>query len=300
MKRLTSFCMAAVTPGRLVILDEPTNDVDPVRRRLLWAQVRALGDEGVAVLLVTHNVVEAERSVDALVLLDAGRVVAAGTPATMKAGLAEGLRLELVPEPGRSPAVPAGLGIAVETGGRLAVDAPVAPSPARRSPGRSRSSGTASIEEFALAPATLEDAYIAIVDRQAAEPGRRAARPGRPSMSPLRHYLLLLRVAGAPDEGVPAASRCSSRACSRSGSWPATRCCFPAIDTATILFLATGAPAITLLTMGLVGDPPGRGPRRSRRDRSSTSARCRCRGCRSCSRISPSGPGSCCPASCSR
>jgi len=41
--------MAAVEPGRLVILDEPTNDVDPVRRRLLWTQVRAIADEGAAV-----------------------------------------------------------------------------------------------------------------------------------------------------------------------------------------------------------------------------------------------------------
>ena len=168
MKRLTSFCMAAVTPGRLVILDEPTNDVDPVRRRLLWAQVRALGDEGVAVLLVTHNVVEAERSVDGLVLLDSGRVVAAGTPATLKAGLADGLRLELVPEPGRSPAVPAELGAAVETGGRLVVTIPHARAgeAVAWAAGQQRDG---CIEEFALAPATLEDAYIAIVDRQAAD-----------------------------------------------------------------------------------------------------------------------------------
>ena len=86
VKRLVSFCMAAVEPGKLVILDEPTNDVDPVRRRLLWAQVRSLADEGAAVLLVTHNVIEAERSVDALAILDHGRVLTQGTPAELKAG----------------------------------------------------------------------------------------------------------------------------------------------------------------------------------------------------------------------
>ena len=64
VKRLVSFAMAAVVPGRLVVLDEPTNDVDPVRRRLLWASVRGLAEGGSSVLLVTHNVVEAERSVD--------------------------------------------------------------------------------------------------------------------------------------------------------------------------------------------------------------------------------------------
>ena len=106
VKRLTSFCMAAVLPGKVVMLDEPTNDVDPVRRRLLWTQVRALADDGAAVLLVTHNVVEAERSVDRLAILDRGRTVVEGTPAELKASVAGELRLELTLEPG-SPAPPA-------------------------------------------------------------------------------------------------------------------------------------------------------------------------------------------------
>src|SRR5215469_6456832 len=46
VKRLVGFAMVTVAPGRLVILDEPTNDVDPLRRRLLWEQVRQLGDRG--------------------------------------------------------------------------------------------------------------------------------------------------------------------------------------------------------------------------------------------------------------
>ncbi|ROP32420.1 ABC-2 type transport system ATP-binding protein [Couchioplanes caeruleus] len=83
VRRLTAFGMAAVVPGRLVMLDEPTNDVDPVRRRLLWAQIRALADNGHAVVLVTHNIAEAERAVDRVVVLDHGRVVAAGSPAEL-------------------------------------------------------------------------------------------------------------------------------------------------------------------------------------------------------------------------
>ena len=43
VKRLVSFAMAAVVPGRVVVFDEPTNDVDPVRRRRLWSAVRAVG-----------------------------------------------------------------------------------------------------------------------------------------------------------------------------------------------------------------------------------------------------------------
>ena len=64
----------------MVVLDEPTNDVDPLRRRLLWQEVRRLGDAGVAVLLVTHNVMEAEKAVDRLAVIDRGRLLAEGTP----------------------------------------------------------------------------------------------------------------------------------------------------------------------------------------------------------------------------
>ena len=163
VKRLVAFAMAAVTPGRLVMLDEPTNDVDPVRRRLLWQQVRELADHGSAVLLVTHNVVEAERSVDRLAILDAGRVVADGTPAALKARLGAELRLELVIDP-RSTDVPVSpFGRAVVTvGNRLMVGVPTdAAGPAVAWAESLQRAGT--VEEFTLGPATLEDVYVALV-----------------------------------------------------------------------------------------------------------------------------------------
>ena len=89
--RLTAFAMAAVIPGRLVVLDEPTNDVDPVRRRLLWDEIRRIADAGSGVLLVTHNVREAETVVDRVTVLDHGRVLADGTPAAL---VADGSSLE--------------------------------------------------------------------------------------------------------------------------------------------------------------------------------------------------------------
>ena len=92
--RLTSFCIAAIAPGQVVILDEPTNDVDPLRRKLLWEQVRLLADNGSGVLLVTHNVLEAERSVDRLAIMVGGRLIAQGTQETLKSGLGAKLSLE--------------------------------------------------------------------------------------------------------------------------------------------------------------------------------------------------------------
>ena len=82
--RLTAFCMAVAGPSRMVILDEPTNDVDPARRRLLWGHIRSIADRGRAVLVITHNVIEAERCVDRLSILHGGRVIAAGTPQAIR------------------------------------------------------------------------------------------------------------------------------------------------------------------------------------------------------------------------
>ena len=75
IRRLTAFAMAVVTPLPLVILDEPTNDIDAARRRLLWDAVRRRGDDGSGVLVVTHNVTEAERIIDTAVILDHGTVL---------------------------------------------------------------------------------------------------------------------------------------------------------------------------------------------------------------------------------
>ena len=83
--RLTCFCMAAIRPGRAVVLDEPTNDVDPVRRRYLWGAIRELTGDGTAVLLVTHNIGEAEGAVDEMAILDHGRVLARGNASHIKA-----------------------------------------------------------------------------------------------------------------------------------------------------------------------------------------------------------------------
>ena len=163
VKRLVAFAMASVAPGRLVMLDEPTNDVDPVRRRLLWQQVRALADDGAAVLLVTHNVIEAERSVDRLAILDAGRVIAEGTPAELKAVLGAELRLELVVDPraAEMPVSPLGRSV-VPVGNRLMVGVPMdAAGPAVAWAESLQRAGA--VEEFTLGPATLEDVYVALV-----------------------------------------------------------------------------------------------------------------------------------------
>lgn len=162
--RLTGFCMAAVQPGLVVVLDEPTNDVDPLRRRLLWGRVRALADAGTAVLLVTHSVGEAERAVDRVVMLDSGRVVAAGTPSELTRRVAEGLRLEVAVVPGAElPPAPWRPDGRPRTSGRGRVSLAVGPDSAGAAVDWARHLVTQGIaDEFALAPTSLEDAYLAL------------------------------------------------------------------------------------------------------------------------------------------
>lgn len=161
--RLTAFCMAAVVPGRVVILDEPTNDIDPLRRRALWQEVQELARRGSAVLLVTHNVLEAERVVNRLAIIDQGQVRGAGTPASLKESEGDAMRLELILEPGAAePALPDYLQNPVIVNRRIIGRVqPPDISAAIDWAHSQKESGTA--EEFSLGPATLEDVYIRLV-----------------------------------------------------------------------------------------------------------------------------------------
>ena len=66
-----------------MFLDELTQNLDPVGRRHTWDVIRRVRDGGTTVVLVTHDVEEAERLCDRIVVMDRGRVVADGTPAAI-------------------------------------------------------------------------------------------------------------------------------------------------------------------------------------------------------------------------
>lgn len=95
IRRMAGFAAAIVGGGRLLVLDEPTNDVDPVRRQLLWNIIDELGRDGATVLLVTHNLAEAERVIDRFAIIDEGRILREGTPGALRSVVTDRLRLEL-------------------------------------------------------------------------------------------------------------------------------------------------------------------------------------------------------------
>jgi ABC-2 type transport system ATP-binding protein len=90
--------LAAAIVGRpeLLFLDEPTAGLDPQARRATWDLIAELRSVGVSIVLTTHLMDEAERLADSVAIIDHGRLVAAGTPASLTGGRQQ-LRLRARP-----------------------------------------------------------------------------------------------------------------------------------------------------------------------------------------------------------
>lgn len=84
-----ALALAVVGRPELVFLDEPTAGLDPQARRSTWDLVRELRSDGVGVVLTTHFMDEAEELADDVVIIDAGRVIAQGSPEELCRGGAE-------------------------------------------------------------------------------------------------------------------------------------------------------------------------------------------------------------------
>jgi ABC-2 type transport system ATP-binding protein len=79
--------LALVGRPELVFLDELTQNLDPLSRRHTWDVIRRVRDTGTTVVLVTHDVEEAERLCDRIVVMHQGRIVADGTPSAIVSAL---------------------------------------------------------------------------------------------------------------------------------------------------------------------------------------------------------------------
>jgi ABC-2 type transport system ATP-binding protein len=97
MRRHLDLAASLVVRPSVVFLDEPTTGLDPRSRQAMWRVVSGLAGDGLAVLLTTQYLEEADRLADRVALVDGGRVVADGTPAQLKQQVA-GQRLDLALE----------------------------------------------------------------------------------------------------------------------------------------------------------------------------------------------------------
>ncbi len=83
MRRRLQIARALINRPQLVLLDEPTTGLDPQARHAVWERLRLLRSEGATLALTTHYMDEAAQLCDRLVIMDRGRIVRAGAPATL-------------------------------------------------------------------------------------------------------------------------------------------------------------------------------------------------------------------------
>lgn len=94
--RLVNLCQALIHHGELLVLDEPTAGLDPVNKQRVWQKILSLGKENVTVLLVTHDVAEAEKVLSRVGFIHHARVIALGTPSELKRDLKQNIKLQVV------------------------------------------------------------------------------------------------------------------------------------------------------------------------------------------------------------
>ena len=100
--RLASFATALIGDRPILVLDEPTNELDPANRRMVWDLLIELKRQhGHTIILVTHNVLEAERVIERVGIINHGRIMALGTPGALKARVDRRVHLELILTPGQ-------------------------------------------------------------------------------------------------------------------------------------------------------------------------------------------------------
>lgn len=125
-KQRLALAMALVGRPELLILDEPTAGMDPAAKAAVRTLIGDLRAAGRTILLTTHELADVERLADHVVVMDRGRVLAAGTPAELVAESTPALRFRLATVDGRDPAldqeVLAALGAAL--GGTIEADGP--------------------------------------------------------------------------------------------------------------------------------------------------------------------------------
>ena len=84
MRRRLDLAAGLLHRPRLLVLDEPTVGLDIESRSAIWHLLRQLVDEGTTVLLSSHYLEEVEALADQLAIIDAGRVIAEGSPDQLK------------------------------------------------------------------------------------------------------------------------------------------------------------------------------------------------------------------------
>jgi ABC-2 type transport system ATP-binding protein len=162
MKQKLGLVCALIHHPRVILLDEPTNGVDPVSRRDFWRILYSLLGEGIAILMSTAYLDEAERC-HRVALLHQGRILFSETPARLKTRLRGAVLSVIAPDPRRVRAELDGAegvlnALLVGDGVHLVVDDAAGRIPELRA--RLRAAGLSFDRMEAVAP-TIEDLFVA-------------------------------------------------------------------------------------------------------------------------------------------
>lgn len=161
-KQLVAVACALIAYRDVLVLDEPTSSLDPVARRLVWDVLDELREQwGTTVIFITHNVLEAERVLTRVGIVDKGRLIALGTPSELKAQVASRVRLEFrLRENGATPQLD-------DVGAELLPDGCWRVTALQRNVPHvieclTLRVGLEMMDDFRIQPPTLEDVYIAL------------------------------------------------------------------------------------------------------------------------------------------
>ncbi len=83
-RRRLDVALGVIHVPQVIFLDEPTSGLDPMSRARMWQEVRRLRDNGMTIFLTTHYLDEADALCDRISIIDAGLIVAEGTPSDLK------------------------------------------------------------------------------------------------------------------------------------------------------------------------------------------------------------------------
>jgi ABC-2 type transport system ATP-binding protein len=124
MRRRLDLAMTLVGDPRLIFLDEPTTGLDPRGRRAVWQIIRGLAADGVTIFLTTQYLDEADQLADRIAVLDNGRIVAEGSPESLKHRIPGGhIRLQFA-DPGELESAAQALGTASRDDDTLTLQVP--------------------------------------------------------------------------------------------------------------------------------------------------------------------------------
>jgi ABC-2 type transport system ATP-binding protein len=170
MRRRLDIATALITRPGILFLDEPTTDLDPLNRRVLWEEIRTLRAGGTTVFLTTQYLEEADELADRIAVIESGRIIACGAPQELKESLGQTRVTVRLSDPGELPVLSRIAGdIPLEVGDNGLVRIELSRDGAHGSPpalallAGLRDHGVG-VAQFSVAEPTLEDVFLQLTD----------------------------------------------------------------------------------------------------------------------------------------